>query len=523
MTTLVLRDAQTQEHEERDKLLETFTRWRDQNTQLELPQDLWLDIRRALAAYHIPADWSPVRNQVDECVRIRESNLRAQLLQAENILNALLEEQKEWERELKQLKAQPEPIPPRRDQIQATRLQLMLRGIPCAPLYELVDFAPDLSQKERDLLEAQLTDTGLLDALVVPEEQLPAIQELLEQERSRMPEAEELDQALALLDQAHRELRQAEEDQQSKRAVEQAAKQAWSALEEKTVSLSAGLPYERTVPDYEEAQEAAAGYQDTLNDLEHSRQKLDYALRAMDDEQNTIDEQRDHVADQRKANEAVQRSLQVSQSSAKELQAYLDRPENQARVRRLMELDQEIDHQNQENRSAEKACVRLETELENSAEAITRRKENLLNATIDEQDTECYFREDLELGFSGLDETLDLEERARQAVSKIQPADRNYTPEHMADALRSNYQRLNNSLLSYHPEIKLVFDAPNQPAHLRQRLSILLRKGGKELSLYNFIQSLQTDIDSTGRILEDRDRELFENILTETIVSCGNC
>ena len=257
MTTLVLRDAQTQEHEERDKLLETFTRWRDQNTQLELPQDLWLDIRRALAAYHIPADWSPVRNQVDECVRIRESNLRAQLLQAENILNALLEEQKEWERELKQLKAQPEPIPPRRDQIQATRLQLMLRGIPCAPLYELVDFAPDLSQKERDLLEAQLTDTGLLDALVVPEEQLPAIQELLEQERSRMPEAEELDQALALLDQAHRELRQAEEDQQNKRAVEQAAKQAWSALEEKTVSLSAGLPYERTVPDYEEAQEAA--------------------------------------------------------------------------------------------------------------------------------------------------------------------------------------------------------------------------------------------------------------------------
>ena len=337
-----------------------------------------------------------------------------------------------------------------------------------------------------------------------------------------MPEAEELDQALTLLDQAHRELRQAEEDQQSKRAVEQAAKQAWSALEEKTVSLSAGLPYERTVPDYEEAQEAAAGYQDTLNDLEHSRQKLDYALRAMDDEQNTIDEQRNHVADQRKANETVQRSLQVSQSSAKELQAYLDRPENQARVRRLMELDQEIDHQNQENRSAEKACVRLETELENSAEAITRRKENLLNATIDEQDTECYFREDLELGFSGLDETLDLEERARQAVSKIQPADRNYTPEHMADALRSNYQRLNNSLLSYHPEIKLVFDAPNQPAHLRQRLSILLRKGGKELSLYNFIQSLQTDIDSTGSILEDRDRELFENILTETIVSCGN-
>lgn len=633
---IVLRDAQTQEREERDRLLESFTLWRDQNTQLEITQDLWLDLRRALAAYHTPADWSPVRNQVDECVRIRESNLRAQLLQAETFRNTLLEEQKERERELKQLKAQPDPIPPRREQIQAARLQLMLRGIPCAPLYELVDFAPDLPQEERDLLEAQLTDTGLLDALVVPEEHLSAVRELLEeypdrflipgpaveqpvqglipdakgrfpketatclrgisqtdlsaetallpdgrfrcgmiqgrshaeapagfvgaaareanrqrqifeleerleqlstkaqsaqteildwtgrleqleQERSRMPSAEELDQTLALLDQARRALRQSEEEQQKKQAVEQAAKQAWSALEEKTVSLSAGLPYERTVPDYEEAQEAATGYQDTLNDLEHSRQKLDYAVRAAEDEQNTIDEQRDQTADQRKDNEAVQRSLQVSRSSAEELQAYLDRPENQARARRLMELDQEIDHQNQENREADKACAALEVELKNSNEVIARRKESLLNATIDEQDTERYFLEDLNLGFSGLDEGLDLEERARQAVSKIQPADRNYTPEHMADALRSNYQRSNNSLLSYHPEIRLVFDAPNQPAHLRQRLCILLRKGGKELSLYDFIQSLQTDIDSTDSILEDRDRELFENILTETI------
>ena len=81
----------------------------------------------------------------------------------------------------------------------------------------------------------------------------------------------------------------------------------------------------------------------------------------------------------------------------------MDRPENQARVRRLAELDQEIDHQDQENRSAEKECVRLETELENSAETIARRKENLLNATIDEQDTEGYFLEDLKLGVFGLD------------------------------------------------------------------------------------------------------------------------
>ena len=212
-----------------------------------------------------------------------------------------------------------------------------------------------------------------------------------------------------------------------------------------------------------------------MNDLEHGRQKLDYKVHTMESEQDTIDEQRDQAAEQRKSNEALQRSLQVSRSSAEELQAYLNQPENQARARRLAELDDEIDHQDRENRKAGEACASLTAELKNSSDTIARRKENLLNATIEEQDTECYFREDLELGFSGLDETLDLEECARQAASKIQPADRSYTPEHMADALRSNYQRANNSLLSYHPEIKLVFDAPNQPAHRSEE-----RRVGKE-------------------------------------------
>lgn len=632
---IVFRDAQNQERDERDKLLEAFTRWRDQNTQLDIPQDVWLDIRRALTSYRSLADWTFIRDQVDTCNRTCESALRGELIRAENTLNALQEEQREQDRVLKQLRAQPEPIPPRREQVQAARLQLMLRGIPCAPFYELVDFSPDLPQTERDLLEAQLADAGLLDALVVPEEHLPSVQDLLEeypdrflipgpavddpisslildaaghlskeataclrgisrsdlasetallpdgqfrcgmirgrshaeapagfvgatareanrqrqiqeleeqlerlatkiqavqtdvddfeerlsqlfQERGQMPSAGDLDQALALLEQSRMELRQAEGTRDQKLTAEHAAKQVWASLEQESRSLSAGLPYERTIPGYEEAQEAASGYQNVLNSLGHNCQKLDYSVQAMESEQDTIDEQRDQAADQKKVNETTREALCVSQAAMKEIQAFLDQPENQARARRLEELDTEISRQERENRAAEIECARLETELKNFGENIERRKQSLLDATIEEQDLEHYFSEDLKLGFSGLDETLDLEERARQAVSKIQPADRNYTQEHMADALRSNFQRQNNSLLGYHPEIRLVFDAPNQ-SHLRQRLCILLKKGGKELSLYDFIQSLQTDIDSTGSILEDRDRELFENILTETI------
>ncbi len=633
---ILSRDAQTQERDERDKLLEAFARWREQSAQLDLPQEVWLEIRRALTTYRVPADWSPLRDQIDGCARRAESELRSRLLRAEDRRDALSEQQREQERTLQQIRSQPSPVPPRRDQIQATRLQLMLRGIPCAPLYELVDFAPGLPSEAQDLLEAQLADTGLLDALVVPEAHLPEIRELLEdypdrflvpgppvgqplqglvpdaagrfpretaaclagisggsleaetallpdgrfrcgmlrgrshaagpagfvgaaareanrqrqiqeleeqleqlaakartaqaeaadcakrlaqldQERAQMPKAGELDQALALLEQARQELRQAEEARQQRLSAVQAAKQVWSGLEEKGRRLSAGLPYGLKVPDYEEAQEAAVGYRDTLDDLERSCQKLGYTARSIESEEDTIQEQQDQAADQRKSNEIARRSLGVSRSAAGALQAYLDRPENQARARRLAELEETIEAQDRENRGAEARCIRLEEQVKSAGALIEQRKGDLLNATIEEQDLERYFLEDLALGFSGLDETLDLEERARQAASKILPADRKYTPDHMADALRSNYQRSNSSLLGYHPEIRLVFDAPARTGHLRQRLCILLKKGGKELSLYDFIRSLQADIDSTGSILEDRDRELFENILTETI------
>ncbi len=633
---ILTRNAQTQEREERDKLLEEFTRWRDRNVQLGIPQDTWLELQRALTGYRSPADWSLIRNQIDECTRKQESMLRRDQLKAEEALSTLAADQRELERRLRQIKDQPEPVPPRRDQIQATRLQLAMQGIPCAPFYELIDFAPGLPQASRDLLEAQLLDAGLLDALVVPEEHLPAVRELLaeypdrfllpgpaaaqpledivldhagrfpkeaqaclraisrsdlnaetallpdgrfrcgmirgrshaggpagfvgaaaraanrqrqieeleqqleqlsekvrnaraeaerlgrslsqlEEERTRMPAAEDLDQALEMLEQTARDLRLAKEERERRLNDERAAKRELSAREETCRTRSAGLPYERDIPSYEEAGDAAALYRETLQELESSRQRLLFSVRSMEDQEETISEQRDQLTDRRRDNAKTREAMLTGQASADALQAFLDRPENRTRARLLAELEEEISRQDGENRDAEKQCTRLEEQLKNSDDQLRERKQRHLDAVLEEQDLERYFSEDLELGFSGLDSALGLEERAQQAASKIPPNDRERTPEHMGDALRSNLQRLNSSLLNYHPEIRLLFDAPGQPAHLRQRLCVILKKGGKELSLYDFIRSLQADIESTGAILEERDRELFEDILTETV------
>ena len=183
-------------------------------------------------------------------------------------------------------------------------------------------------------------------------------------------------------------------------------------------------------------------------------------------------------------------------------------------------MAQEISFQDQENRDAEIQCAQLKEQLASSSEILSRRKQDLLDARISEQDLEQYFQEDWALGLSDLNRDLALEERARQAVSKIPASARGRTPAEMGEAVSSNYQRYRSSLSNYHPEIKMIFEAASQPNQLRQRYAITLKKGGKELPLDGFIQSLQNDIDTTGSLLEDRDRELFENILTETIRPC---
>ncbi|GER86493.1 TIGR02680 family protein [Dictyobacter vulcani] len=67
--------------------------------------------------------------------------------------------------------AEPEYAPARTERRIAARAQLSAQGIASLPLYELLDFSPDLEAEQAGRIEQMLTDAGLLDALVVPARQ----------------------------------------------------------------------------------------------------------------------------------------------------------------------------------------------------------------------------------------------------------------------------------------------------------------------------------------------------------------
>lgn len=175
-----VQNAQFQEQEERDRIIESFARWQQACAELRLSDQDSLFIQQMLARYHVPSDWTVIQNRLNEQFQTHTLALNSEKLQIDAQLAALIKDSKEKQKELDDVRSRPDPIPPRREQTNALRIQLTMSGIPHAAFYEAVDFSADLPQHARDRLEAQLMDAGLLDALFVPDAYYDQIQNLLE-------------------------------------------------------------------------------------------------------------------------------------------------------------------------------------------------------------------------------------------------------------------------------------------------------------------------------------------------------
>lgn len=634
-----MQSARFQELEERDRILENFARWQQKCTEFLLSEQDALSIKQTFVHYRLPSDWTRVQNRLNTQYQAQVSALNTENIRLDTQLTLLNKDRSKVKKELDDVCNCPDPIPPRREQTNALRIQLTMGGIPHAAFYETIDFSDDLPQHDRDLLEAQLMDAGLLDALIVPRECLEEIQTLLEvypdrflipgepvadpvgtlvpdpasplsalaasclssisqsdenattmlmpdgrfrngmihgrshgydpagyigaaarranrerqiakleqqlcqldtdigkmqqekaivllrlekiqSEWAQLPNTADLDCAIETVADVQRLLDAAIAETQRCTQLEQQAKRTLGLQNSHCLECCRPLPYARTVASYEEAKDAADEYGEQLTDLQRNFAHLQSSEQRCEDVEDTLSLEYDRISKQRKVNDANEANLKKIQSVIQEIEAYLSCPENIDRAKRMQELDAEIQKQDQIEREAEKQCVRLKTTIDNVTIDIQHHNEQLRESILKEMELEAYFKEDLQLGLVEkltATEQTDMDNLARQASSLIVAADRERSFEQVAEALRKNYASHNNELLRYQPKFELVFAPPAYSGMLRQRSTITLQKDGREMSLYQFIVSLQNDIALTESVLEENDRKLFEDILLETI------
>lgn len=623
------------EQKARDELIEAFLRIQAGNREFVFSDTFLGQIKQIVSHYKSTVDDSELntllsneKNALYGLLQTQLAERQAQRKELQDTYNALCAQ-------LKVLEGAPEPIPPRTAAVQETREELCRRGVSCAPFYDLIDYVPGMEQRKMDLLESQLTDMGLLDALVVPQSEQAVLSDILQQHpdhfvrisdaRPRHPlrdlyavegplkeAAEAALSGISCTDDdgdtsvlpdgryrlgvlsgkshpfqtagfigvaARRENRQRQIDalkQQiaeyqgalglqymelekvqrriekldaeykvrpstadlamalslvqtcenglvvAKREVEQldqAEKDARAALgnaKQRVITLCKEIAVSRTVIAFLEEQNSLDDYMALLHDLEEGWNGYHHAEELFGAQSDKLEQAEDYLLSLELAVRTRKNKSQTLNREIEALQDFLNQPENRALAEKLQKLNEEIsDLENALPKS--KITVGVdEGRLDQLREKKQQQAKDLVTKIEREDNLRTYFLEEQALGFFPDTADESVLAAARKAELKLRAQDVEQLPDNMNQALHENFLKNSAALTDYQPKIVPQFEEEAEGI-LRRRRLILLTLDGKQVSLPFFIQEIGQKISLMQELLNEKDRELFESILTETI------
>ena len=160
----------------------------------------------------------------------------------------------------------------------------------------------------------------------------------------------------------------------------------------------------------------------------------------------------------------------------------------------------------------DRLCGEKEEVLKRVAEAIAR-----------EEQVRQYFEEELDLKLVIARENRTLEECAKAALEKLRESDRKRESVELYTSLHRVFQQHNGNLTAYGTALEDCFNSTDLekerviPDALRRRYLFTAVWNGKKVQMEEFYQTLKERIEETELLIQEKDRELFENILSKTL------
>lgn len=608
------------------------------NQELVLDRALLDEFEADILAYQGPKDAGAIRTRWEQCAGKKQNELWAAKKrleqEREKIFRERQQKQEEWEALQKKKDWEPERSPER---IHSREL-LAQAGVSWVPFYQAVEFAPGLSDRERNLLEGQLKEAGVLDALVVerrdwerirtefpeyadqmicvpareegalfagliPEETLSdglkketeyilrAISEegkeltletdgsfrngilrgrslgreeasfiglaarkrrwerqaailaeelallarreeqsrseeevlarrktVLEEELARTPDGTVLDRILDekriclwYLERERQELEEA-------RKEEERLKREREACLQKVIRAGKELPYARTSAAYQEARDAAEEYRDLWRDAVSLLQKLidKKSLAASEREKGEQYEDAKDLAIRQVLDR--KKKCEVLAVKIRRAQEFLDRPENRELAGRLQRLRSEEERLRKFLQEVKTCLAVLQNQREQGAERLEEKRAALTEEIAAETMLWGYFEEELALGLVMGRGTKTGRVCAEEAWNYLRESDRGREPGAMTDSLYQVYHKYSGTLVSYGVAMEECFpEGASDGNSLRTRQRIFSVWNGRKLYFAQFCQTLKSSVEETELLIQEKDRELFVDILSRTL------
>lgn len=375
----------------------------------------------------------------------------------------------------------------------------------------------ELEEKIAELEEAAARVEGELIHLT---ERLEALQE----EYGKLPDFARIDAALAEKTACALELQVisdtfAEREKKARACEEQKNKQY-----QVMIQRCKALPYGRTEAEYEEVGETLAEYQEIWQTTR------EYLLR-IETERNgcMMQEERLEQDEQAMDDALMERRLYVTavkehDIAIRQFEEFLNRPENIKRANRLKELRALLEANEKETDEKKAAFARWDERLHSLLESEPEQKQLLERAISEETLLREYFEEELSLKLVFERDSQTLAACAQKAADLIRESDRNREAGDMLQSLYQVYQKYNGSLANYGTSLEDCFETADTgsveaggASILRKRVRVVSVWNGKKVYLEEFYGILKAAIDETELLIQRKDRELFEDILSQTI------
>lgn len=277
------------------------------------------------------------------------------------------------------------------------------------------------------------------------------------------------------------------------------------------------LPYSRTVESYEEAYTAAEEYgriwQGIRQELLHIQTEHNGSM----DKKEQIErcnEELDAAFTEKRTYSTKAKEYEIR---IRQLEEYLNSPERVEKAKRLKLLKEELKQTNQKIEDLKLLAAKLEERLQGLGETLPEQKEKLQELIGEETSLRSYFEEELDLKLIFGREGRTIWECAKEAMKLLRETDKNRESSDLFRSLHEVYQKHNGSLASYGTSMEECFGDTENGTAVRKRVRIISVWNGKKVYLEEFYGILKTAIEETELLIQDKDRELFEDILSQTI------
>lgn len=161
--------------EEKENLIDQLHQWQGAMSEFRLSPETVRETIRRIAQFEASDRYETVREPVIHAYQLLRQDLRDLYGDVQRLVQEKQREREQAEEEYRLWQTRKDPEPPRHEQTARAREWLSAQGIPHVPLYAAVEFRQDVTEKERAAIESALTETGLLDALIIPQSYLEHI------------------------------------------------------------------------------------------------------------------------------------------------------------------------------------------------------------------------------------------------------------------------------------------------------------------------------------------------------------